>query len=73
MVMNVLARRAIDHALVISGLLEEVGEQWCSPVDRIERHYGDDGGRCRHEGARVEAPEHLVGVETRREVKAPGC
>ena len=25
-------------------LLEEVGEQWCSPVNQIERHYGDVGG-----------------------------
>ena len=24
-------------------LLEEVGEQWCSLVIRIERHYGDVG------------------------------
>jgi len=29
-------------------LLEEVGEQWCSPVDRIECHHGDVAGRrCR--------------------------
>ena len=24
-------------------LLEEVGEQWCSPVDRIKCHHGDVG------------------------------
>jgi len=54
-------------------LLEEVGEQWCSPIDRIECHYGDVGGRCHHEGTRIGATEHLVGVEARREVRAPAC
>ena len=25
-------------------LLQEIGKQWCSSVNRIERHYGDVGG-----------------------------
>ena len=29
-------------------LLEEVGEQWCSLVDRIECHHGDVDRRCRY-------------------------
>ena len=54
-------------------LLEEVGEQWCSLVDRIECHHGDIGGRRCHGGAKVGAPEHSVGVRARREVGVPAC
>ena len=32
-------------------LLEEVGKQCCSLVDRIECHHGDIGGRRCHGGA----------------------
>ena len=54
-------------------LLEEVGEQWCSPVDWIECHHDDVSKRCCHGGAKVGAPEHSVGVGARREVGAPEC
>ena len=29
-------------------LLEEVGEQWCSLVDRIECHHSNVAGQCCH-------------------------
>ena len=52
-------------------LLEEVGEQWCSPINRIECHHGNVAGQCCHEGAKVRAPEHSVRVGARRGVGAP--
>ena len=32
----------------LENLLEEVGEQWCSPINRIECHHSDIGGRHHH-------------------------
>ena len=54
-------------------LLEEVGEQWCCPVDRIKCHHDDVTGRRCHGGTKVGAPGHSVGVGARRGVRAPEC
>ena len=54
-------------------LLEEVGDQWCSPVGRIECRHGVVTGRRCHGGAKVRASKHSIMIGACWEVRAPEC